>query len=100
MSCMTKVVIKNGTPVGSDSLCKTCRWAHRQKGFRESEEAIFCRYAWELRRVVFPVRECTDYSDSTLPTRDEMEDIAWVLDVRPSGKIAGFLKPKHDDNKN
>lgn len=60
-----------------------------QKGFRESEEAILCDYGL-LHRVPFKVAECTDYVDRTVPTRDEMEKIAYLINVEPARKKAGF----------
>jgi hypothetical protein len=39
---MGKVYIKNGTPVGAESLCKTCSWAVIFTGYRESEQTIIC----------------------------------------------------------
>ena len=47
-------------PGNDQSLCRTCYWAHAQKGFRESEEAIFCMFG-PMRKVPFRVRDCTDY---------------------------------------
>ena len=58
----TTVRIKGAMVHEGESLCKTCRWVHMQKGFRESEEGIFCDYG-ELRPVRFKVAECTDYLD-------------------------------------
>ena len=81
--------IKNGTLVEGESLCRTCRWVHMQKGFRDSEEAIFCDYG-TLRRVRFKVAECTDYVDRTIPSRDEMERMALLINVEPARKRAGF----------
>lgn len=73
-----------------ESLCRTCRWAHIQRGFRQSEETIFCEYA-TLRRVHFKVAECTDYIDKTVPSRSEMESIAYLINVQPARKRSGFV---------
>jgi hypothetical protein len=81
--------IKNGTLVEGEPLCRTCRWVHMQKGFRESEEAIFCDYG-VLRRVRFKVAECTEYIDRTVPTRYEMEKMALLIHVEPARKRTGF----------
>ena len=37
MPAMGKLPIKNGTPVGSVSLCNTCSYAQIMTGFKESE---------------------------------------------------------------
>jgi hypothetical protein len=81
--------IKNGTLVEGEPLCRTCRWVHMQKGFRESEEAIFCDYG-VLRRVRFKVAECTEYIDRTVPTRHEMEKMALLIHIEPARQRAGF----------
>src|SRR5215467_5601 len=62
-------------PGDSQSLCRTCYWAHAQKGFREREEAIFCVFG-PMREVPFPVRGCTDYMNRALPIRALTEKIA------------------------
>jgi hypothetical protein len=61
-----------------------------QRGFRESEEAIFCGHAYPTRAVKFAVRECTDYSSRITPTRKEMEEIALMIPVERLRKPAGF----------
>jgi hypothetical protein len=81
--------IKNGTLVEGESLCRTCRSAHIQKGFRESEEAVFCTFS-RLRAVPFKVAECTDYENRTVPYRWELEKMALLINVDPTRKRAGF----------
>lgn len=81
--------IKHGTLLKGESLCRTCRWVHMQKGFRESEESIFCDYG-VLRRVPFKVAECTEYLDRTIPTRSELEKMALLINIEPARKLAGF----------
>lgn len=76
-------------PGDGQSLCRTCYWAHAQKGFRESEELIFCAFG-PMRKVPFRVRDCTDYMNRTLPTRDQMERIALIIPTEPARKRAGF----------
>lgn len=76
-------------PADGESLCRTCYWAHAQRGYRESEEVTFCCFA-EMRRVPFKVRDCTDYFNRTLPSRKHMEEIALIIPVQPRRKPAGF----------
>jgi len=81
--------IKNGTLVEGESLCRTCRNAHIQKGFRESEEAVFC--TWEkFRPVTFKVADCTDYSNRLVPYRWELEKMALLINIDPARKAMGF----------
>jgi hypothetical protein len=76
-------------PSDGQSLCRTCYWAHAQKGFRESEELIFCAFG-PMRKLPFPVRDCTDYLNRTLPTRNQMERIALIIPTEPARKPVGF----------
>src|SRR5262245_24257611 len=56
---MVKIRVIGGSPEGSDSLCKTCTLGHVIKGFRASEELVFCRFFYIEREILFSVRECT-----------------------------------------
>ena len=82
-------LIKITRPSDGESLCRTCYWAHAQKGFRESEEAIFCMFG-PMRKVPFRVRDCTDYLSRILPTRAQMERIALIIPTEPARKKTGF----------
>lgn len=72
-----------------DSLCHACYWAHIQRGFRESEEAVFCCFS-KFRPVPFKVADCTDFSSKTVPTREQMEKIALIIPTKPARKPSGF----------
>jgi hypothetical protein len=86
----TKIKVQGGTLVEGESLCRTCRFAHIQRGFRQSEEVVFCGY--ETMRVVrFKIAECTDYLDKTVPTRYEMDQMAYLINVEPARKRSGFV---------
>lgn len=73
-----------------ESLCRTCRCAHIRRGFRESEEAIFCNFGAQLRPVPFKVAECTDYANRSVPYRYELEEMALLIEVPRARKGAGF----------
>lgn len=76
-------------PADGQSLCCSCYWSHIQKGYRESEENVFCCFG-PMRRVRFKVRDCTDYFNRTLPTRQQMEKIALIIPVNARRKPMGF----------
>jgi hypothetical protein len=82
--------IKNGTLIEGESLCRTCRNAHIQKGFRESEETIFCAWTTPIRAVTFKIAECTDYSNRLVPYRWELEKMALLINIDPARKPVGF----------
>ena len=88
MSLTTK--IKWALPPEREPLCRACRYAHIQRGFSESEEAIFCGFGAQLRPVPFKVAECTDFSSKTVPERWEMERMALILNVPRARKPGGF----------
>lgn len=85
----TTLKIKGARPPEGESLCKSCRFVHMQRGFRESEEAIFCNYD-SLRRVHFKVAECTDFENRMVPPKWKLEEMALLINVEPARKKAGF----------
>jgi hypothetical protein len=86
---MQTIVMKNAALRDEESLCRACYWAHIQKGFRESEEAVFCCFS-KFRPVPFKVADCTDFSNKNVPTREQMENIALIIPTKPARKRAGF----------
>ena len=84
--------VKGGTLVEGESLCRTCRHAHIQRGYRQNEEATFCGYEG-LLAVKFKIAECTDFLDKTVPTRHEMNQMAYLINIEPNRKRSGFVKP-------
>ena len=89
MTMTTK--IKGALPPEGETLCRSCRYAHIQRGFRESEESILCCFfAPPVRAVSFEVAECSDFADRTAPTRWEMERMALTINVPRARKPTGF----------
>ena len=88
---MVTIKVKGGTPQGSDTLCRTCSRAHIIKGFRATEEEVFCRHFYIEREIRFPVSECSWYEDQRLASKTEMEEIAWFLTTRKPGRSVGFV---------
>ncbi|HEY3929884.1 MAG TPA: hypothetical protein VGL89_16050 [Candidatus Koribacter sp.] len=90
---MASITVKNGTAVGAESLCLRCMHGHRQKGFRESEELLFCTYIWEApRRVPFKVAECTSYSERNTLSMYQMQQMALLINPASTAKSAGFTR--------
>ena len=86
---MQTIVMKTAALRDEESLCRMCYWAHIQKGFRESEEAVYCCFS-RLRAVPFKVADCTDFSNKNVPTREQMEKIALIIPTKPARKPSGF----------
>ena len=82
--------IRNGTFTEGESLCRSCRHAHIQKGFRESEEAVFCAWTTPIRAIGFKVADCTDYANRLVPYRWELEKMALIINIDPARKPTGF----------
>jgi hypothetical protein len=86
---MGKAFIKGGTPVGSESLCKTCSYAHIMTGYRESELVTMCNEVQPNIVVPFLICECTGYYDKQKPTWEQMKKFA--IDISPGPcKPVGF----------
>ncbi len=90
---MSKVHIKNGTPVGNCSLCDTCSNAQIIRGYRESEALVICNYSFDQPlRLPFKVHQCTSYQDRNRPDWDQMEKLALHINPISSAKPAGFRR--------
>src|SRR5215467_9598253 len=87
---MNTIVMKKAALSDERSLCHACYWAHIQKGYRESEEAIFCCFS-KFRAVPFKVADCTDFSNKNVPTREQMERMALIIPTKPARKPSGFV---------
>ena len=87
---MTVIKIRSGTPQGAESLCNSCYWAHIQRGFAESEEVVLCAFLRPARSVPFKVSQCTDYNDKRIPSKRDMEDIAWIIRTKDVNRAVGF----------
>ena len=94
---MTVIRIRSGTPQRSQSLCNSCYWAHIQRGFAESEEVVLCAFLRQARSVPFKVSQCTDYNDKRIPSKRDMEDIAWIIRTKDVNRAVGFASQKEVD---
>ena len=86
---MGKAYIKGGTPVGSESLCRTCTNAHIMTGYRESEMVTMCSEVHPNIVVPFLIYECSSYYDKNRPSWKQMEDLAITVSPGPL-KPVGF----------
>ena len=84
------VILRSGKPQTSESLCNSCYWAHIQRGFAESEEIILCAFLRQPHAVPFKVSYCTDYNDKRVPSKADMEEIAWIIRTKDVNRQVGF----------
>jgi len=73
---MSKGYVKGGTPIGSESLCRTCIYAQIMTGYRESEMITMCNRVHPNIVVPFRMYECTGYHDKNRPTWQQMQKLA------------------------
>jgi hypothetical protein len=92
---MSKLNVKNGTPVGNSHLCGSCDWGQFMTGYRESDMLAICTNTSPNLVLPFIVRECSEYRDKHKPNWEQMEKLAIEIQpVRISGKTAGFSAPQ------
>jgi hypothetical protein len=88
---MGKLHVKNGTPVGSTHLCKSCNWGQFITGYRDSDLLVICTNTNPNMVVPFTVYECSEFCDMNRPDWEQMEKLAInIQPVRVSAKTAGF----------
>ena len=97
-SGMSVIKIRNGKAQLTESLCNSCYWAHIQRGFAESEEVILCAFLRPARLVPFKVSQCTDYNDKRVPSKTDMEEIAWIIRTKDVNRNVGFAKEAESPN--
>ena len=88
---MGKALIKGGTPVGSESLCRTCSYAQVMVGYRESERLTLCDNVHPAMVVPFTMYECSGYYDKNRPSWDDMQKFALhISNTKPRGFKVGL----------
>lgn len=89
---MVNIKVNNGTPVSGTSLCYSCDWSLVMKGFRDSDEIVYCLRPYPDIRIPFPVRECSGYFDKNAASKEDMEKMAWILLSKRIERKVGFVK--------
>jgi hypothetical protein len=88
---MSKLNVKNGTPVSSTHLCKSCSWGQFVVGYRESDLLAICTNTNPNVVLPFKVYECSSFADKHKPDWHQMEKLAInIQPVRVSTKTSGF----------
>jgi hypothetical protein len=101
---MSKLNIKGGTPVGSESLCRTCTYAHIMTGYRESEMVTVCTEVNPNVVVPFVIHECTGYYDKNRPNWEQMQKLAIDVSTSPLKPVgfkigAGFMPDGNEEDR-
>ena len=87
---MSKLNVKNGTPVGNAHLCKSCTMGQCITGYRESDLLVICNNTSPNIVVPFTVYECSEYSDKHKPTWEQMTKLAVNFQPLRMSKKVGF----------
>jgi hypothetical protein len=87
---MSKLNVKNGTPVGNAHLCNRCSWGQVITGYRESDVLVICNNTSPNIVVPFTVYDCTEFSDKHKPTYEQMKKLAVDFQPLRISKTAGF----------
>ncbi len=87
---MSKLKVKNGTPVGDAHLCRNCSNGQFTVGYRESEVLVIWTNSSPALRVPFPVYECTGFWDRNRPDYEAMTKLALNFSGTRRKAIAGF----------
>ena len=87
---MSKLHVKNGTPVGNMPLCKNCSWGQFITGYRESDMLAICTATNPNIVLPFTVHECSGFQDKQRPDYEQMKKLA--IDFQPLriSRTAGF----------
>jgi hypothetical protein len=88
---MGKLNVKNGTPVGSTHLSRSCSWGQFVSGYRKSDLPAICTNISPNAVLPFTAYECSSYADKHKPDWQQMKSLAIdIQPVRVSSKTLGF----------
>jgi len=92
---MGNLYVKDGTPVGSEHLCKSCTWGQYTMGYRDSDVLVICTNTNPNTRMPFVVHQCSEYQDRFRPDWEQMKRLAIEVEpTRTSRKTSGFSLTK------
>jgi hypothetical protein len=87
---MSKLNVKNGTPMGNAHLCRRCTWGQVITGYRESDFVVICMRTDPNFTVPFAVCECSEFSDKHKPSFEQMKNLA--IHVNPGRVVSARTK--------
>lgn len=78
------------------TICNTCDSACHIKGYKESEELIYC--SWLRKILPFPVYQCSQYELKNTLDLHEMNQMAYLITNKKG--VIGFIKPRSERDSN
>ena len=87
------------TPVLGTSPCDKCEYFSEVKGALQNQHIMICS---NFGRLKFKPVECTEFRATGTMSRRSMEEVAWIMEVKPNRQI-GFIaatewRKKHKDD--
>lgn len=93
---MAKIRVRGGTSRDDEpSLCLSCSYSHVYTD--ALGPTTTCNYGVSTQQMFGKVTSCNLYNNKSLPSKSEMETIAWTLRVSSSGKPIGFTAPQKEE---
>ena len=60
---------------------------------------MLCAFLRQAHVVTFKVSQCTDYNDKRVPSKADMESIAWIIRTKDINRPMGFSSKEGRDEK-
>ena len=60
---------------------------------------MLCAFLRPARLVPFKVSQCTDYNDKRIPSKADMESIAWIIRTKDINRRMGFASKDEPEEK-
>lgn len=96
---MANLKIHGGTRDGFTSLCHTCSNSLIRKGSAMGQELVICQAIHPNRQITYPIVECSDFYDKSLPSLRAMNEIAYFINAdKRTGKVGFVAADKADDD--
>ncbi len=93
---MVKIKVQGGTlKGGTGTLCSTCSNGTVIRG----DTRIYTSCSIIRKPIEFPVKDCTGFYHTSLPSLYEMKEIAWPLATDKKGRRVGFMSPQEFDRR-
>lgn len=95
-----KIKIHGGTRNDAKPLCNTCQNGWLRRGAAQGQEIMICTRSYENHvQITYPIVECSEYRDSTLPSLSDMTKIAWFVTAdKRTGRVGFVTADKADED--
>jgi hypothetical protein len=78
-----------------EPLCRTCSHAQYVQGESLVNLELICHFSdWGQKVMHFEATTCTKYDDKRIPSRYDLEKIAWQINSDAKAGKIGFVNPR------